>query len=543
MFYEKYYVKIVVLLLVTVLTSCSQQNKTRLPNEQYPLYKSVKLTSDLSHLSINQKKMLSLLIDAAKVMDEIYWLQAFGNKKQFLNSIKKPELKHFAEINYGPWDRLNNNRIFIDGFSKKSLGANFYPKDMSIKEFSESTLSNKESLYSNVLRNKQGKLFTIAYHKIYQLHLQKASSLLIKASQYADNSDFKKYLKLRSKALLNDNFRQSDLHWMDMKNNPIDLVIGPIETYEDLLFGYRAAYEAYVLIKDTDWSKKLNIITSYLPELQKSLPVEEKYKRETPGGKSDLFVYDVIYYAGHSNAGAKTIAINLPNDEEVQRLKGTRRLQLKNTMQEKFKHILIPISQQLIASHQQKMVTFNAFFNNTMFHEIAHGLGIKNTIDGTTTVRKALKETASSIEEGKADVLGLHMISTLHRLGKIKQKDLRNNYVTFLASIFRSIRFGVASAHGKANLVRFNYFLQQGAFKKTKSGRYQIDFNQMNKATIKLSNEILRLQGNGDHTAAKHFIKRYGNINETLQQDLQQLTKAQIPVDLTFDQGKNRLDL
>jgi len=331
---------------------------------------------------------------------------------------------------------------------------------------------------------------------------------------------------------------------MDMKSNPIELVIGPIETYEDLLLGYRASYEAYVLIKDLAWSEKLAKFASFLPELQKGLPVDDKYKQEKPGTDSDLNAYDVVYYAGHSNAGSKTIAINLPNDEEVQLAKGTRRLQLKNAMQAKFEHILVPIANELIAEDQRQFITFDAFFANTMFHEVAHGLGIKNTLTGTGTVRSSLKETASALEEGKADILGLYMVSKLMESGDISEGKLMDNYVTFLAGIFRSVRFGASSAHGKANMVRFNFFEQLGAFSRNeKTGYYRVNFDAMTVAMNELSKLILTLQGDGNYQGAVELLATRGVIGEQLAKDLTRLENARIPVDIVFKQGKKVLGL
>jgi len=320
-------------------------------------------------------------------------------------------------------------------------------------------------------------------------------------------------------------------------------VIGAIETYEDRLFGYRAAYESYVLIKDQEWSERLSRFAAFLPELQRGLPVPDAYKAEEPGTDSDLNAYDVIYYAGHSNAGSKTIAINLPNDEEVQLQKGTRRLQLKNAMQAKFEKILDPINNVLIAEEQRAHVSFDAFFANTMFHEVAHGLGVKNTIDGKSTVREALLDVASSMEEGKADILGLYMISRLHAAGELGEIDLRDNYVTFMAGVFRSIRFGASSAHGKANMVRFNFFEEHGAFvRDPEKGTYSVDFDRMEEAMSALSELLLTLQGNGDYEGAL-ALTNSGVIGAQLQQDLDRLTHANIPVDIVFNQGVSELNL
>ncbi|MBV1909666.1 MAG: Zn-dependent hydrolase, partial [Kangiellaceae bacterium] len=438
-------------------------------NSRFDIYKEVKLTSDLSHLSDNQKQMVAILIDASKIMDELYWKQAFGDKQEFLTSIDDEAAKKFADINYGPWDRLDGDKPFISSYGEKSLGAEYYPSDMTKEEFAAAKLDDSKGLYSLVKRDENGKLYTVPFHKEFAADLAMAADLLNQAAKLADDKEFMNYLSMRAKALVTDDFQASDFAWMDMKNNPVELVIGPIETYEDLLYGYRTAYESYVLIKDMAWSEKLSKFAAYLPKLQKGLPVDEEYKQDKPGTDSDLNAYDVVYYAGHSNAGSKTIAINLPNDEAVQLAKGTRRLQLKNAMKAKFDHILVPIAGQLIAEDQREFVTFDAFFANTMFHEVAHGLGIKNTLDGKGTVRTSLKETASSLEEGKADILGLYMISELYKSGDLTEGKIMDNYVTFLAGIFRSVRFGASSAHGKANMVRFNFFKEHGAFSRDKN--------------------------------------------------------------------------
>ncbi|MBV35659.1 MAG: Zn-dependent hydrolase [Rickettsiales bacterium] len=516
-------------------------------NEEYSrfdIYAPFTLTSDLSHLSDNQKEMIGLLIEAGEIMDGLFWKQAYGNKQELLASIEDPKAKKFAQINYGPWDRLDNNKPFLEGYDKKSKGAEFYPDDMTVTEFENWEQEGKKGLYTLVRRDDKGNLALVPYSTAFKEELLKASELLHKASELAEDKDFKNYLKLRADALITDNYQPSDFAWMDMKNNPVEVVIGPIETYEDQLFGYRASFSAYVLIKDLEWSERLSRFAAFLPELQKGLPVEQKYKQEMPGTDSDLNAYDVVFYAGDSNAGSKTIAINLPNDEKVQLAKGTRRLQLKNAMRAKFDKILVPIADELIAEDQRKHITFDAFFANTMFHEVAHGLGIKNTINDKGTVRSALKETASALEEGKADILGLYMISKLYEKGEIKEGELMDNYVTFLAGIFRSVRFGASSAHGKANMVRFNFFKDKGAFERDEeTGQYSVNFDKMTQAMNDLSETILVIQGNGDYEAAKNLLNNQGVISKQLAADLKHLEEKQIPVDVTFKQGKEVLGL
>ena len=509
------------------------------------IYADFTLTADLQYLTDNQRQMIGVLIQASEIMHDLFWKQAYGpGYQEWLDSIDDADARRFAEINYGPWDRLDDNKPFIDGVGPKPLGANFYPADMTVEEFEGAYLPRKQSLYTLLRRDPEGRLTVVPYHVAYAEELKAAADLLRQAAGLAESSSFANYLKLRANALISDEYQISDLYWMDVKDNEIDVVIGPIETYEDRLFGYKAAYESYVLIKDMDWSAQLAKFALFLPELQKGLPVPEEYKFETPGSDSDLNAYDVVYYAGDSNAGSKTIAINLPNDEEVQLEKGTRRLQLKNAMQAKFEKILEPIADELVADSQRQHITFDAFFANTMFHEVAHGLGIKYTIDGDSTVRDALKDVASSMEEGKADVLGLYMVTELHKAGELGDVDLRDYYVTFMTSVFRSIRFGASSAHGKANMVRFNFFVENGAFvRDSETERYSVDFERMEQAMTDLSRLLLTLQGDGDYEGASELTNTKGVIGPQLQADLDRLTRASIPVDITFNQGVAELGL
>ena len=509
------------------------------------IYADFTLTADLSHLSDDQRTMIGLLIDASDIMDGLFWRQAWGEDYEAgLAAIEDGDQRRFAEINYGPWDRLDADRPFVRGIGPKPPGAAFYPADMTREEFDAVYLPAKTGLYSLIRRDAAGELELVPYSVAYADELAETARLLREAAGFAEDPEFATYLKLRAAALISDDYQPSDMYWMDVKNNPVELVIGPIETYEDALFGYRAAFESYVLIKDLEWSERLSRFADFLPELQAGLPVDEAMKAEMPGTNSDLNAYDVVYYAGDSNAGSKTIAINLPNDEEVQLEKGTRRLQLKNAMQAKFEKILVPIADVLVAEDQRQHVTFDAFFANTMFHEVAHGLGVKNTINGKGTVRQALLDVASSMEEGKADVLGLYMITALHEKGELGDVDLMDYYVTFMAGIFRSVRFGASSAHGKANMVRFNFFEENGAFQRNpETGRYRVNFDRMQAAMNSLSQRLLSLQATGDYDGASELTNTKGVIGEQLQADLDRLTSAGIPVDIVFRQGKDVLGL
>ena len=513
-------------------------------------YVSVPLTADISHFNDKQKRMLAQLISAAQQMEAIYWQQSWGSRQSLVSRIKQLGLNdsggliRLVDINYGPWDRLNEDAPFVPGIGPRPQGGGFYPEDMTIAEFESANIPDKRSLYTLLKRNAEGKLISQPYRDAYANQLLAAAKFLRSAALNAENPKLRDYLRLRANALMSDKYQASDLAWMDMKDNEVDIVIGAIETYDDQLFGYKAAYEAYVLIKDMAWSERLTRFAKYLPELQRGLPVPDAYKAETPGSDADLNAYDAVFYAGNANVGAKTIAINLPNDEQVQLKKGTRRLQLKNVMQAKFDKIMLPIAGELIATDQLPNVSFDAFFQNTMFHEVAHGLGIKNTLDGKGTVSHALKEYASNFEEGKADVLGLYMVTQLAEKGEIDRAKLMDNYVTFLAGIFRSVRFGASDAHGKANMIRFNYFEQRGAFTRDEaSGKYRVDFDRMTEAMNALSADLLTIQGDGDYARAKAMTDELGNISEQLAADLKRLEQARIPVDVLFEQGPKMLGL
>ena len=518
--------------------------------ERLDMYKTVTLTADLSWLSTNEKKIIPILIEAANYIDSLFWIQAYGNKYEMMERIDKiyagnkteaEYYKQLALINYGPWERLDGNKPFIEGFGKKPECVSFYPTDMTKEEFEKLDNNYKKSPYTVIKRTYVGELKVVPYSKVFPIALEKISKLLYQAAELAEDAGLKNYLTLRAEALLNDKYQPSDFAWMDMKNSNIDFVAGPIENYEDQLFGYKTSFESFVLIKDPEWSKKLEKFNALLPDLQKGLPVDEIYKNEVPGTESDMNVYNVIFYAGDANAGGKTIAINLPNDEEVQMKKGSRRLQLKNAMQAKFESIMLPISDLLISKDQRKYVKFDAFFENVTFHEVAHGLGIKNTIDGKSTVRDALKEKYGTIEEGKADILGLYLVSKLYEMGELTSGELMDNYVTFLAGIFRSCRFGAADAHGKANMVRFYYFEKEGAFARNNDGTYSVNFEKMKKAVTGSVQQILKIQGDGDYKSAKELIEKDGSIKSELQKDLDRINSAKIPIDIIFNQGMDVL--
>ncbi len=533
---------------ISVIVSCTNQPKNMETENKLQKkvteFIEVELTSDISHLSDNQKEMLGYLFEAGKLMEDIFWMESFGNKEELCNSVTDPVVKEFVKINFGPWERLNNNQSFVEGIGVKPLGANFYPADMTKEEFDSFVSEDKTSQYTLIRRDENGELYTIPFHKAFEEETNKAIELIKKAAELAEDEGFKKYLTLRAEALATDEYYESDVAWMEMKTNDIDFIVGPIENYEDALYNYKAAHESFILIKDQEWSKKLDKFAALLPQFQKDLPVAAEYKSEMPGSDSDLGAYDAVFYAGDCNAGSKTIAINLPNDEKVRLDKGSRKLQLKNSMQAKFDQILVPISELMIVEEQRKHIKFDAFFENTMFHEAAHGLGMGNTIEGSQTVREALQGYYTSIEEGKADILGLYIVTKLYEMGELSSGEVMDNFVTFMAGIFRSARFGVASSHGKANMMRFYYFQEKGAFTRDEAtGEYKVDFDKMKVAMEELTEKILIIQGDGNYEEAKAWVEADGMIKETLQKDLDKINAAGIPRDIRFKQGKEMLGL
>jgi hypothetical protein len=487
--------------------------------------------------------LIAYLIEAATQVDPLFWDQAYGNGDSLLATVRDPDLKRYLRMNYGPWDRLRDDEPFLPSVGPKPPGANLYPKDLTKDGFAAylaahpAQADSLKSPYALVRRRPDGTLSAVPYHRAYNIGLLLAAAALRTAAMLSPDSGLRRYLFLRSEAIRSDDYRASDLAWLDMKTNRIDMVIGPIETYEDKLMGYKTAYQAYVLLKDQAWSERLARYAALVPELQRALPVPEKYRRERPGTNSDLNAYDVVYYAGEANAGAKTIAINLPNDETVQLEKGTRRLQLKNVMRAKFDKILVPVAGRLIAQDQRSHVTFDAFFQNTMFHEVAHGLGIKRLVTGKGTVREALKEHGSALEEGKADILGLHMVGQLRERRALSDGAMDDNYVTFVASILRSVRFGASDAHGKANMVQFNLFQDLGAVTRDSvTGTYRVHLDRMGEAVRAVAERILTLQGEGDYEGVGRLLGEKGVINPVVRADLDRVRAAGIPVDVVFEQ-------
>lgn len=527
---------------IASMLSCSDKQQQDSPlKAKVEEYASVELKSDLVNgLDENEKELVKIFFKVGKITDDLFWKQTFGDRT-ILDTITDTYAKEFAMIHYGAWDRLDNNKPFLEGYGEKPDVCNYYPKDITKEEFEAFDDENKNSLYTVIRRNEDGSLKSVWYHDEYAGEIGQICSLLEKAVALAKDSGMKNYLEKRIEAFKTDDYLASDLAWMDMKESKIDFVVGPIENYDDMFREEKASYESFILLKDEARSKELAKFVAMLPELQKELPCTPEYKTFVPGTSSDLNVYDAVFYAGDCNAGSKTIAINLPNDDRVQAMKGTRRLQLRNSMKAKFDKILMPIGELLMTQEQQKYLNFDAFFWNVTFHEVAHGLGVKETINGKGSVDAAMGTEKTSWEEAKADILGLFMVTKLVEKGEITNITAEDAIATYIAGILRSVRFGAASSHGKANMMCFNYMEKAGAFSRDANGQFVIDFEKAKEAMNSWASLILKTQGDGNVDFATKFRADNGGITPELQADLDKINNAGIPRDIRFVQGEDVL--
>lgn len=527
--------------VASTLFSCNTQQQESPMKAKVEEYAQVELKSDLvNNLNDKEKELVKIFFQVGEITDDLFWQQTFGDKSQ-LDTITDNYAKEFAMIHYGAWDRLDNNKPFLAGYGEKPAVCNYYPHDITAEEFDAFEDANKNSWYTVIRRNEDGSLKSVWYHEAYAEEIGRICALLEKAVTLAEDPGLKNYLEKRIEAFKTDDYLESDLAWMDMKDSKIDFVTGPIESYDDKFQETKASYESFILLKDEARSKDLAKFVAMLPALQKELPCAPEYKTFVPGTSSDLNVYDAVYYAGDCNAGSKTIAINLPNDERVHALKGTRRLQLRNSMKAKFDKILMPIGQLIVTPEQQKYLNFDAFFWNVTFHEVAHGLGVKQTINTNESVDAVMGTEKTSWEEAKADILGLFMVTKLIEMGEITNITAEDAIATYIAGILRSVRFGAASSHGKANMMCFNYMEKAGAFSRDTKGQYVIDFGKAKEAMNGWAALILQTQGDGNVEFATKYRAENGGITPALQADLDKINGAGIPRDITFIQGADIL--
>lgn len=521
--------------------SCTTQQQESPMKAKVEEYAQVELKSDLVNgLNDKEKELVKIFFQVGEITDDLFWKQTFGDKS-VLDTLTDSYAKKFAMIQYGAWDRLDNNKPFLPGYGEKLDVCNYYPHDITAEEFDALEDENKDSWYTVIRRNADGSLKSVWYHEEYADEIGRICALLEKAVTLAEDPGLKNYLQKRIEAFKTDDYLESDLAWMDMKDSKVDFVTGPTESYDDKFRETKASYESFILLKDEARSKDLAKFVSMLPALQKELPCEPQYKTFVPGTSSDLNVYDAVFYAGDCNAGSKTIAINLPNDERVHAMKGTRRLQLRNSMKAKFDKIMMPIGELIVTPEQQKYLNFDAFFWNVTFHEVAHGLGVKQTVNTNESVDAVMGTEKTSWEEAKADILGLFMVTKLVEMGEITNITAEDAITTYIAGILRSVRFGAASSHGKANMMCFNYMEKAGAFTRDAQGQYVIDFQKAKEAMNGWAALILKTQGDGNVEFATKYRAENGGITPELQADLDKINSAGIPRDITFIQGKDVL--
>ena len=492
---------------------------------------------DLSDITDNGKEVLNLYRFAADEVDKIYWKQYFGDRESLLSSLQDPAAKQYAEINYGPWDRIDG-KPFVDGYGPRPAGAGFYPADMTAEEFAAFEDPDKLSPYTLVVRD-GGSLKTVWYHDAYRESIDKIANYLTAAADITIKESVRDYLLKKVEGLKTDDYYESDKAWLEMTDSKMDLVIGPNEAVDDALYGVKDSYGAYVLLKNLKRTEELNALSARLPEFQEMLPGDPAYHQFVPGSESDIFSCNVIYYGGYTNAGFKVIAINFPYDARVQEELGTRTILFDNIIREKFNRTVFPVGMTLFEGAYQAHLDASAFYWNIVFREIAKGLGVKETVNGRGTVAEALGNEALVFEKAKSNVLGTwlcaHEVSA-HRISAlIQQEDV---LATFIANVIRSARFGTADPTGEANIAVYNYLMENGAMTRKASGKYSIDYAKTMESIEALGAEILRIQALGDIDAARAFVKKYCVVGPAIEADVVSLGLESIPVDIRFKYEK-----
>ncbi len=512
-------------ILTLLLTNCAKQEKdeeAKMLKEKINQYVKTEIKYDESLLDERQKTVVHKIHEAAKIIDELFLEQVYSKnneiKAKLLNSddeLDKLKFEYF-NINFGPFDRLDHDRPFI-GTEEKPAGANFYPEDLSKEEFEMFIKDNPDQEKSftsefTIIRRIEGKLTAIPYSKFYEIKLGKISALLREAAEFADNESLKKYLTLRAKAFETNDYYESDMAWMDLKDHEIEVVIGPYEVYEDGMFNYKAAFECFLTIVDPASTEKLQQFASYLTDIEKNLPIPEEHKNYNRGSESPIVVVQEVYGAGDTKAGVQTLAFNLPNDERVRKVKGSKKVMLKNLHEAKFVKLLKPIAKMVLDESQLQFVTFDGFFNHTLMHEMSHGVGPGFiTVDGRKTeVKKELKETYSTMEECKADILGMFNNKLMIKKGVYPESFANETWATFLAGTFRSMRFGINEAHGGGNAIIYNYLLENGGYEYDESTqKVKVNFDKVYDILKDLATKVLMIQANGDYQGAKDLIAKY----------------------------------
>ncbi len=512
------------------------------------------LTANTARLSPGDRKALNKIIAAAELLDPLFLRQVWSGNDELHKKLAADQSAagrqrlHYFLINDGPWSRLDNNEPFIAGVPReKPSHANFYPDEMTKDEFNSwlaglpgSEKENATGYFYTIRRDASGKLMSVPYTQEYREFLEPAAKLLREAAALTTNRTLKDFLSKRADAFTSNDYYASDVAWMDLQG-PIDVTIGPYETYEDELFGYKAAFEAYVTLTDAAESAKLQKFSQHLQELENNLPLEARYRNPKLGASSPMRVVNEVFASGEGNNGVQTAAFNLPNDERVVKEKGSARIMLKNVQDAKFNKVLIPITRVVLTTAQQRAVAFDSFFTHILMHELMHGLGPHNiTVDGqATTVRLQLKELYSSIEEAKADVTGLWALQYLIDKGVIDKQMQRTLYTTYLASMFRSVRFGLTESHARGVAMQFNYFTDEGAIKfDAATGKFSADDAKMKEAVRKLTHDLLTIEAEGSYVKAKAILDKYSLVRPEMKGALDRLIEVPVDIEPIFPLAK-----
>ena len=501
------------------------------------------ITADISLLPENERQALRKLIEASKYMDEIFLRQAWEKNPEYRQALASrsddlgKKAYEYFKISYGLWDRLDEHEAPFINEMKKPKGAGYYPEDINKEEF-ESYISDHPDQADTLkgdftlVRRQQGGLVAIPYSEAFREWLEPAAKLMREAADLTENESLKTFLRSRAEAFFTNQYRQSDMDWMDL-DSPVEITIGPYEVYEDKLFGYKTAFESFVTITDPEESKKLDRYKAELPAMERNLPIPEKMKNLKRGSESPIRVVDVVLTAGDTKAGVQTVAFNLPNDEVVREQKGSKKVLLRNVLAAKYDKILNPIAQRLVNEEQRKYVTAEAFTNEVLFHELSHGLGPgKIVVDGRETeVRKELKDLYSACEEAKADIMGVYNIHFMIKKGLLPVSFKKEIAVTYLAGLFRSVRFGIGEAHGKGVALQYNYMLEKGAITYDEAtGTFMVNFEDFENWVRELVQDICILQATGDYDGMQAFFEKYVKMPETLAAALEKLND--VPVDI-----------
>ncbi len=505
------------------------------------------LTADTSHLSPGDRRALVKLLEAGRVIDDIFLQQLWSGNEDLYRKLEQDHTPlgearlRLFRLYKSPWSDLDAHRAFMPGVpARKPPGANFYPADMSREEFDHwvgalpaSLAADAKSFFTVIRRGNDRQLTIVPYYDAYKPDLRRAAELLREAAQSTGNASLKRFLETRAAAFLSDDYYESDLAWMDL-DAPIDVTIGPYETYNDELFGYKASFEAYVCLKDDAETAKLQGFSSQLQEVENHLPIDAAYRNPKLGATMPIHVVNEILSAGDGNHGVQTAAFNLPNDERVIQQKGSKKVMLKNVQHAKFDTNLVPISRIVLPASAQTDLSFDSFFTHILAHELSHGIGPHEiTVGGRkTSVRLELKDLYSTIEEAKADVTGLFMLQFFFDRGILPggQANERKLYTTFLASSFRTLRFGITEAHGRGMALQFNYLLDHGAFVQRPDGTFEVNYGKVKQAVRDLTHQLMTVEAQGDYSAAKQMLDQLGVMRPVLTNTLDRLNA--IPVDI-----------